>query len=319
MNTAALIPARLKSTRLRMMEMKLKRTIRKLFNAIGYDIRKLEKSDKSGLPDRSDLALYYKIYGKEAVENRRFYNIGAGSFRHQAWTNVDHESDWYRDARRNNIGIDWDLLSLTPIPVEDNSAEIVYSSHTIEHITDEAAQNMSNESYRILRKGGIFRVTTPNIDLYFRAYKENDRHFYYWLDWYKAPEEYQRLKANKPLTEASMQQVFLKNFAYSASTLHTDGASERIDDEELDRVFRELEYEEALNYCTSKCSLEVQRKYPGNHINWWNKNKLFRMLRTAGFSNIYLSGYGQSFSPVLRNTLIFDTHPKISLYVEAVK
>ena len=295
--------------------MKLKRTIRKLFNAIGYDIIRIV--DK---PVKSDLDLYYKIYGKEAVENRRFYNIGAGSFRHQAWTNVDHESDWYRDARRNNIGIDWDLLSLTPIPVEDNSAEIVYSSHTIEHITDEAAQNIFNESYRILRKGGVFRVTTPNIDIEFRAYKENDRHYFYWIDMYSIPENYRRAKLNKPLNEASIQQISLHHFASSASTLHADGSPERISDEELDRVFREMEYEEALNYCISKCSLEVQKKYPGNHINWWNKDKLFRMLKIAGFDNIYLSGHGQSFCPVLRNTLIFDnTHPKVSLYVEAVK
>jgi len=44
------------------------------------------------------------------------------------------------------------------------------------------------------------------------------------------------------------------------------------------------------------------------------------MLRKAGFSKIFLSGYGQSFSPVLRNTDLFDnTHPEISLYVEAIK
>ncbi len=35
---------------------------------------------------------------------------------------------------------------------------------------------------------------------------------------------------------------------------------------------------------------------------------------------IMISGYGQSYAPVMRNTSLFDsTHPKISLYVEAVK
>lgn len=294
---------------------RIKTAIRKVVNAIGYDISKIPNKN-----DNNDIALYYKIYGKEAVKNRRFYNIGAGGFRHPAWTNVDHESEWYKDAQ--GIGIDWDLLSLTPIPVEDNSAEIVYSSHTIEHITDEAAQNMFNESHRILREGGYFRVTAPNIDTAYRAYKENDRHYYYGneSDWRNIPEDYQRVKLNKPLNKASIQQIFLWRFASSASTLHADGSSERISDEELDRVFREWNYEEALNYCISKCSFEVQKKYPGNHINWWNKDKLFRMLKIAGFDNIYLSGYGQSFSPVLRNTSFFDsTHPKISFYVEAVK
>jgi SAM-dependent methyltransferase len=291
---------------------RVKKVMEKVVNAIGYDIQVCRA--------KNDIELYYRIYGKKAVEDRRFYNIGAGSFRHPAWTNVDHKSEWYKDVQSNNIDIDWDLLSLTPVPVEDSSAEIVYSSHTTEHITDEGAQNMFNESHRILREGGVFRVTTPNIDLDFRAYKGNDRHFFYWIDWYSTPKECQRIKLNKPLNEATIQQIFLWHFASSASTLHADGSPKRITDEELDRIFREMEYQEALNYCISKCSLEVQKKYPGNHINWWNKNKLLRMLRNAGFDDICLSGYGQSVSPVLRNILIFDnTHPKISLYVEAVK
>lgn len=290
----------------------VKKLIKKCFNVIGYDIRACKA--------RNDIDLYYRTYGKKAVENRRFYNIGAGDFRHPAWTNVDHKSEWYKEVQGSSIAIDWDLLSLTPISVDDNSAEIVYSSHTIEHITDEAAQNMFNESHRILRKGGVFRVTTPNIDLEFRAYKQNDRHFFYWTDQYSDPKVYQKIKLNKSLNEASIQQIFLWHFASSASILHADGSPERINDEEFDRIFSEMKYEEALNYCISKCSLEVQKKHPGNHINWWNKNKLFRMLRIAGFGNVYLSGYGQSFAPVLRNTLIFDnTHPKISLYIEAVR
>lgn len=292
----------------------VEKAIKKLFYAAGYDISEIPGKREP------DIDRYYRIYGKEAVENRRFYNIGAGGFRHPAWTNVDHKSEWYKDAQGNDIGIDWDLLSLTPIPVEDSSAEIVYSSHTIEHVTDEAAQNMFNESCRILRKGGFFRVTTPNTDLDFRAYQENDRHYYYWIDGYSIPKRYQMLKLNIPLNKASMQQIFLSHFAASASTLYTDMSPESMSDEEFDRVFREMKYEDALNFCTSKCSLEAQKKYPGRHINWWNKDKVFRMLRIAGFDNIYLSGYGQSSSPVLRNTLIFDkTHPKVSLYVEAVK
>ena len=289
----------------------MKRIIRKIINAIGYDIHRVKNKGNG------DINPYYEIYGWDSVKERRFYNIGAGTFKHPAWTNVDFESDWYSD---NQIDISWDLLSITPIPVESNCAEIVYSSHTVEHITDKAAQNMFNESHRILKKGGIFRVTTPNIDLEYRAYKDNDRHYFYWIDTYSIPENYKRVKLNKPLNEASIQQIFLYHFAAGASTLHADSTVERIGDEKLDELFSEMDYEYALNYCISRCPIEVQKKYPGNHINWWNRNKMFRMLGEAGFNNIYLSGYGQSFAPVLRNTLYFDsTHPKISLYVEARK
>lgn len=81
-----------------------------------------------------------------------------------------------------------------------------------------------------------------------------------------------------------------------------------------------MDYEKALNYIKDKCILEIQKKYSVDHINWWNKDKLFRMLQEAGFEEVYLSGYGQSLSPVLRNTSYFDnTCPYLSLYVEAKK
>ena len=44
------------------------------------------------------------------------------------------------------------------------------------------------------------------------------------------------------------------------------------------------------------------------------------MLKQAGFSNAYVSAYGQSHAPVMRNVLYFDyRRPNMSLYVEAVK
>lgn len=55
-------------------------------------------------------------------------------------------------------------------------------------------------------------------------------------------------------------------------------------------------------------------------MNWWNTEKAKKMLKRAGFKNIWKSGFGQSTSPVMRNTLIFDKQdPKDSLYIEAEK
>ncbi len=289
-----------------------------MMNALRY-IRKLginvSRIDKEAYPE-----MYLEMYGEEAVENRNFYNIGAGNFRHPAWTNVDHKSGWYKKLQCKSVGINWDLLALTPIEVESNSAEVVYSSHTIEHITDQAALNMFKESYRILKENGIFRLTMPNIDLHYRAYKANDKYYFYWVKDYKTAKRYKKIMLNQPLHTAAIQQVFLWTFASSASTLHSDGSKHRLTDTDIDRVFKEKKMKEALDYCCSNCELEIQNKYPGNHINWWNEEKTTKMLREAGFETIYRSGYGQSVTPALRNTLLFDnTHPKISLYIEAVK
>lgn len=290
--------------------------INRIITFMGYDIRRLFPD-----PDVSDINMYINTWGAACLVKKPFYNIGAGTFWHPAWTNMDYESKWYSSSSKyTRTGITYDLLSMSPFPIETNSANVVYSSHTVEHISDQAAQNMFNEAHRILKKGGVMRITTPDIDLYFRAYKNKDRSFYFWMDLFSTPSEVTRIKLAKPMNEASDGEIFLYQFASSVSPLHADGAQERIMDIELENIFTEKEYEDALNYCTAKCPLEIQKKYPGNHINWWNKNKLMRMLKNAGFTDVFPSGYGQSSCPILRNTHYFDnTHPKISLYVEAVK
>jgi predicted SAM-dependent methyltransferase len=269
-----------------------------------------------------DIGLYKEIFGDDSVDRKLFYNVGAGNFFHPAWTNIDKKSEWYGNESSNLMS--WDLLSMSKVGLDDNSADIFYTSHTVEHITDEAAQNLFNEVYRTLKVGGIFRITMPNIDHDFRAYLNRDRNYFYWSSWYSNQKEMERVKINTPMNSASIQQLFLYHFSACVSTIHADGASQRIHDEDFDWIFSNYEYEAALNYCVQKCPLEqrleIQNKYPGNHINWWNKDKTEQMLRKAGFTNVYLSGFGQSASPVLRNIQFFDsTHPKISLYMEAIK
>lgn len=122
------------------------------------------------------------------------------------------------------------------------------------------------------------------------------------------------------MNKATIGQLFLHRFATSVCELHADGADETISDSQLKNAFESMSYEDALNFCCEKCPISVQKKYPGNHINWWNREKTIRMLKVSGFKSIYVSGYGQSRLPILRDTELFDsTHPKISFYIEAIK
>lgn len=209
---------------------------------------------------------------------------------------------------------------MEPLPIDSDSAHVVYSSHTIEHITDQAAAYVFSEIFRVLMPGGYVRLTAPDIDLHYRAYRDSDRESFYWKDWYRSPERFRRIALNQPLSDASIEQLFLQRFAASVCTLHADGADSRIDDAELRRLFDEIPYEEALNYCCALCPMEIHKKYPGNHINWWNQQKLQALLREAGFAEVRASAYGQSYCPVIRDTTLFDnTHPKVSFYTEARK
>ena len=267
--------------------------------------------------ERADARRYEASYQPETLREHRFYNIGASSFRHQYWTNVDNPSSWYSVQQSDQIP--WDLLSDDPLAVDDGVAEIVYTSHTIEHVTDEAAARLFSEAYRILRPGGVLRVTAPDSRLAYDAYRRGDIDFFLPLGTTNretSPEP----SLLVPRSQASIQQLFLFSFAGSVSTIHADGAAVRLSDEDVDEVFAGGPTPAAFDRCTSMCSIDVQRRYPGNHINWFTHDKAVAMIASAGFASIEPSGYAQSAVPVLRNTTFFDsTVPHLSLYVEATK
>jgi hypothetical protein len=267
-----------------------------------------------------DVGLYEKLYGPESVKNRRFYNISVGSYlgfggglHHPCWTcidvdrpwkNTEHDGDDTEYDRKRDIA--HDLLSLQPIPVDSAVAELVHTRFTIASITNEAATLMFSEVFRMLKPGGIFRISTPNIDLDYRAYLRGDRSFFYWF-----------AKRTPPI---SLEQAFLFHFASQLSLIHPDGAAERITDDQFRELLRTRVLEDALDHCLSKCSVAIQKRNRQDHMNWWNPKKLERILVAAGFKTIYYSTREQSASPVLRNPAYFDNEDnRFVMYMEAVK
>jgi predicted SAM-dependent methyltransferase len=57
-----------------------------------------------------------------------------------------------------------------PLPFLDNTFDAVYALRIIEHLTPEEAKRFVAEVYRILQPGGIFRVSTPDLESAVRAY-----------------------------------------------------------------------------------------------------------------------------------------------------
>ncbi len=281
-----------------------KQSIKRVLRHFGYDLK------RSSLSRSKQLQLYTELFGVDAVKGRRFYNIGAGDFRHAYWTNVDHPSAWYSPHQARNIHVPWDISSLQPFAVEDQSASLIYTSHTIEHLQDEHTLHMFVESNRVLKAGGIIRVTSPDILRYYEGYQRRNPYLLPNLDLQH---------------DFSIQDVFLYQFVSQFSRawkMHSpSGASDRVfTDSEIDQIFSSLSLEEALNFFTKQCNFELQRKTPGAHINWWHYEKIKQFLSLAGFKNIRRSAYGQSTCPVLQDITVFDnTHPELSVYVEAEK
>ena len=66
-----------------------------------------------------------------------------------------------------------------PLPFDDNTFYGVFSEHTIEHLYPSDALNLFREVYRVLKKGGVFRVVTPDLKKYVDFYNKKflNNHF----------------------------------------------------------------------------------------------------------------------------------------------
>ncbi len=61
-----------------------------------------------------------------------------------------------------------------PLPFNDNSVDVFYSSHTLEHIWPDRLHFVLSEVYRSLKAGGTIRVVVPDIDIAIRDYVKGD-------------------------------------------------------------------------------------------------------------------------------------------------
>ena len=288
----------------------LKKTLLSFINKAGFQVRRF--SDPLQLP------LYESLFDSVILGSKPFYNVGSGSFYHPLWTNIDYVSGWYSPVQKKVVH--HDLMSETPLPIESNSAEIVYTSHTIEHIKERAVLYFFRDTYRALKPGGIFRVTTgPDAETDFRAMSRGDKHWFYWDDayTYSNADNWKHIYHQLPNT-VPIEERWLHHVASALAPNDKSPSIEKYDAVAIRKIVDEMGFEKSLDFFTGKCDFDPNR--PGNHISWWTHQKIFEFLQRAGFSNIYRSGYGQSVSPILRNTQLFDsTHPQMSIYIECIK
>ena len=90
-----------------------------------------------------------------------YLNLGCGYRFNPKWTNVN-----FFATGKEVIAHD---LSKS-IPFADDSFDLVYHSHVLEHFTKVAATNFIQECYRVLRPGGILRVVVPDLEQIARLY-----------------------------------------------------------------------------------------------------------------------------------------------------
>lgn len=237
----------------------------------------------------------------EENDKIKYLNVGAGRFRHSHWTNLDlKKSDLSEEWIEDDIS--HDLLANTKIPLEDNSLDAIYSSHVMEHLPQDSVEYFFKEAKRILKPGGIMRISVPDTDLAINAFLRGDRRFF---------EEFYSERCD----DISMSNLLVRY----VSTQAVDSKFSNNSLHKIDKL-NNMDYQEILNFLSElclECDIEYQSRNFMDHVNWFNESKLLSVFKNAGFKKIHTSGFGQSYYPHFRDIRYFDkTLSHACLYVE---
>lgn len=91
-------------------------------------------------------------------------NLGCGNNHHPGWINVDFVSTC-KDVIAHNL--------LFGIPFKDDSFDVVYNSHLLEHFPKKEAILFLKECFRVLKSGGIIRIAVPDLESIAKEYLSN--------------------------------------------------------------------------------------------------------------------------------------------------
>jgi len=84
----------------------------------------------------------------------KLVNIGCGHNYHTDWVNLDlYKSEFVKYYNIKN-----------KLPFLDNSVDVIYHSHVLEHLNKLEAAKFIKDCYKVLKPGGVMRVVIPDLE-----------------------------------------------------------------------------------------------------------------------------------------------------------
>ncbi len=98
-----------------------------------------------------------------------YINLGGGNWFYPRWKNIDYYSDpFFADYRI-------EFNENQTLPFKDNSVEVIFSSHVLEHLFENAGEALLKECFRVLKPDGLIRVSVPDYDIALDQYLDLDK------------------------------------------------------------------------------------------------------------------------------------------------
>jgi len=96
--------------------------------------------------------------------NKVIYKVAGSS----AYYSFDHFNEVIKNKK-----LYWRDLT-DKIPLTDNSIDIVFSSHFLEHLTKTKGEQFLNDIYRIMKPGGLMRILVPDLDIAIQKFNQGE-------------------------------------------------------------------------------------------------------------------------------------------------
>lgn len=164
--------------------------------------------------------------------------LGSGRWRSEGWVTVDIDP-----AKHPNLV--WDLREL-PYPFETRTADLIFTSHTVEHLSYRQAGAFFQECYRILKPEGALRVTVPDFETAIHRYAEGK-----FIEWYLSLKVAREFVKN----HATSLETIGKEFFYPGSA--EDHHRSAWDRETLKYYFEQAGFSEVVESFFRRSQLEA--------------------------------------------------------------
>lgn len=108
-------------------------------------------------------------------------NVGCGNDLLKGWLNIglfSEERIHYGATKVEDGALVLNFDMTEKLPISENSIKYVYASHFIEHLKFQDGIKMLERCYKTMKKGGVIRLTFPDMGLWIKNYYENNLEFF---------------------------------------------------------------------------------------------------------------------------------------------
>lgn len=268
---------------------------------------------------RDILEPYYHRKEKKRIKAQfesepKYLNVGGGNFVREHWRVLDFDatSYWF-DSEPIFLDFAVDLERQEQWPIDDSEYDLVYSSHTLEHISDEAVTRTLEEMYRVLKPGGWVRINVPDMNYIMEKYDQGAVSWFTEVWPHRYPQDTDHPGPDCPdgFELEFYLLVFFASHLVTKRRVELDYAAVR---EELAAD----DLSEAFQRYSGRIKDEWQRAEPRLHRNWFTPDRLRRLLKEAGFETIEQRDCNKSRIDEFCYPE-FDNHELMSVFMDARK